>query len=40
MYPKQIRDLKLRNKKIIKWKLDDIKQAPLLKEDYLATKKF
>tara|TARA_Y100001933_G_C18678081_1_gene429828 strand:- start:80 stop:439 length:360 start_codon:yes stop_codon:yes gene_type:complete len=41
MYPKQIRDLKLRNKKIIKWKLDDIKQEMLLKEDWnLATKKF
>jgi len=41
MYPKQIHDLKFRNKKIIKWKLDDIKQEMLLKEDWnLATKKF
>ena len=34
MYPKQIHDLKLRNKKIVKWKLDEFKLEMLLKKDW------
>jgi len=37
MYPKQIHDLKLRNKKIITWKLDELKQDVLLKQDWIKS---
>ena len=34
-YPKQIHDLKLRKKKIVKWKSDEFKLEMLLKKDWI-----